>query len=189
MARVEERFANRFEAAGDGYVFRANLRAVGYPFSAEERDHAVSEFKRRYVWLTWGFSAATISIFMTVVWLFFSQSDHVPDAAIYLVLGVCAGLYLIPFYWLWNAPVRLCRDRVQGVEGRTTGEARRVAFERLTWTQLGTTVLLVGLMLWRVSARANLLVGWNRLWLLLGAATLVLVVVQAIRKLAAQIRK
>jgi hypothetical protein len=181
-APVKEIFANRFERKGDAYVFRANFGAAGYRVGADDRDRMLAEFGRRLDWLTWGASALIVLVGVGLTWVASGPSDDARGAIICSLLGVSLGSYLIPFCWLWNAPVRELRGRVQVSEGRTKAEAKRLAFERLTWRNLGVGVVVAAVLLWWASADGNLLVGWNRLWLVGAGALLLMIAVQAFRK-------
>lgn len=182
-ARVMQQFANRFERDGEAYVFRASLSAPGYAVDAATRDRLVSEFNRRYLWLVRVTVVLVVLIFTAVAWFLVARAGEVPDPVTWLILGGGLGLHLLPFYWLWNAPLRELRDWTPTVEGRSRLEARRLALRRLTWGRLGAAVLLIPFTLWRASARINVFVGWGRLWLVFCGAALGLVAVQAIRKL------
>lgn len=183
LDRLKLQFADRFEPMGDGYIFHANLRAAGYRVSASDRDRLVAQFNRRLTRLIWGFAAITILFFAAICWIFVQQSGEVPAIVPWIIAPAATCGYLAPFFWMWNAPQRELRQSMPVVQGRSKDEAKRIALTRLSWTQLGAGVVMTLALLWRVSTEWNLLIGWNRLWLVLAAAMLLIVAVQAIRKL------
>ena len=111
-----------------------------------------------------------------------SSGATFPEYLLYIPMAACFALFLALYSWLWNAPVRALKTRQVEASGRTKDEARRLALQRVTWGQLGIGALAAPLVLLRVGARQNLLVGWSRLWILAAVLLLILVGVQAVRK-------
>ena len=182
QSRVKQLFANRFEPDGEGFLFRANIRAAGIRVSASERDRLVAEFGRGILIATWTTAAFTILLMVGFVLVTTANFAKLPEFAAYLLVAVCILPFLAAFFWLWNAPVRALSARAPATAGRSKTEARRLAFQRMTWGQLGLAAVMVPVLLLRVGSRHSLLVGWNRAWLLVAGLFLVFVGVQAVRK-------
>lgn len=175
-------FANRFEPDGDGFIFRANLKAPGFRVSKAERDAFVAEFKRRSRMGQWGAAILIVPLIVAAIFALPSLFHVSADYAAVPVLGVTLPSFMIWSRWLWSAPARALQERTPDVEARSKEEALRLGFKRITWTQLGGAAALIPLMLLRVGYRHNLLVGWSRIWLVLAGALLLLLAVQAYRK-------
>jgi len=188
-SRVKQGFAKRFEPDGDGYLFRASIRAPGIRVSAAERDSFVAEFGRSVAVATWVTAALTVLLFVGLALFTATNGASLPDYATFMAIAVCLIPLMAAFLWLWNAPVRALRTRLPSAEGRSRDDARRFALQRMTWGQRGLAALTVPFVLLRVGYRHSLLVGWNRLWLLAAAILLVLLGVQAVRKWRASARR
>jgi len=189
LDRLKQQFADRFERDGDAYVFRPNLRAPGYRVSNIDRDRLITEFNRRIVWSTWGIAALIIVVIAAICWMFFERSEDVPSGALWLIGIAAVGAYLAPFYWIWNAPQREICQATPVLAGRPKDEAKRIALARLSWKQLGAMVVMTAALLWRTSATTNLLVGWSRLWLVFASAIVLIIAIQAVRKLRSEREK
>lgn len=182
LSQMKESFANRFEPDGDGYLFRSNLKAPGIRVTAAERDRFVQAYGRRVTILIWVGASATVLVAAAVIWAYVSTSAEMPDWVMWLVLGPCLAATTLLIVWFWSAPNRALRNRMPQAPGRTKDQANAVAFGRMTWPKLGASAISIPVMLLLVSRSSNLLVGWNRLWLMLATALAVLLAVQAFRK-------
>jgi hypothetical protein len=179
--RLRQLFANRFEPDGDGYLFRTTIGAPGFKVSAEERDRWVAAFSRRFQVAIW--ATAGLSVLILLAAFLIAPSDvRLSGFWAYGVVALCLAPLLFLNRWLWNAPVRALRGRAPDAEGRSEAEAGRLAFQRMTWAQLGLAAAAPLLLLLRVGSRNNLLVGWNRLWLVAAVVFLAFVAFQAFRK-------
>jgi len=187
-ALIRDQFANRFEPHGDGYVFRANLRAAGIPVSAADRDRFVAEFNRRLSIWAYGGTAGFVVLLTVALFAFFllNPEGEIPEFVSFLLVAAFLPVFLVPFFWLWNAPARNLRNRLPVDQGRSKAEATQLAFAQLTWGRLGGALAMLAFGLWALSRSHNLLVGWNRLWLAGAAALLALIAVQAVRKWQAE---
>jgi TonB family protein len=182
LAQVWDIFAARFVPDGDGaYVFRARLTAPGYRFDAEARNRMVSDFGRRMVWLTWG--SAALVMLACIAWVAAADGREATPVVILLIVVLSGALFLLFYGLIWNAPLRELEGKVSIDQGHTREYARDVHLKQLTWPRLGLGAAMIPLMLLYVGRDANLLVGWNRLWLLAAAALACLLAVQAVRKL------
>jgi hypothetical protein len=181
-SRGSELFANRFEPDGDGFLFRANIRAPGIRVSAAERDRFVTEFTWRIRVATWGLSILSVLLLVGALLWADSRSGWLAKYSPYIVVAATLVPFLAFYMWQWNAPVRALSTRMPVANERSKDEGRRLAFRRITWGQLGLAAVMVPVLLLRFGARSNLLSGWNRLWLVAAGVFLVLVGIQAIRK-------
>jgi hypothetical protein len=182
QSRVKQLFTNRFEPDGEGFLFRANIRAAGIPVSASERDRFVAEFGRGILIATWTTAGFIVLLIVGFVLVATANVGNLPEFAAYLLVAVCMLPFLAAFHWLWNAPVRALSARAPATAERSKTEARRLAFQRMTWSQLGLAAVMVPVILLRVGSRHSLLVGWNRARLLIAGLFLIFVGVQAVRK-------
>ncbi len=180
--RLYQQFADRFEADGDGYIFRNNLQAAGMRTTTAERDQFVVEYKRSLRWLTWGSAALILPPLLGVLVAASMMGINLPSWIGFLVSAPVLAAFVISSRWIWNAPVRALRGRLPVTQERSKEDARRLAFRRMTLGQLGSAVLLEAIVFWRLAATHNLLAGWNWLWLAAAVAFLVLIAVQAVRK-------
>ncbi|QUD86183.1 hypothetical protein [Phenylobacterium montanum] len=182
QTRTKDLFANRFEPDGDGYLFRANLKAPGVRVTSGERDRFVHEFGRRVTILTWVSAGVTVALVLAAAFYSTGENRSVAEWIIAPIVALCIGGFMGPFYWLWYAPVRALGGRLPATPGRSATEARRVALERLTWKQLGLSALVVPALLFRLTRGHDLLTGWNRLWMAFCGLLLLFIAVQAARK-------
>ncbi len=175
-------FSDRFEAAGDGYIFRSNLTAPGYAVSAAERDQFVTDFARQFRWVTWGLAALVIVVLLLGAAFFIASDRDVPTV---YTGGVVLGSVLLVFVvtrWIWNAPVRVLLGRAPVAPGRDKTEARREGLRRLTWQNLALVVGVAVLILFRGYQEDPSFSGWHGLWLVGSGGLLLLAAVQAFRK-------
>lgn len=183
MNEIQARlFSDRFEPAGDGYIFRSKLTAPGYAVSAAERDQFVADHARRSRRATWGLAA-----FMTVALLlgaaFFIASGR--DVPTVYIGGVMLGSWLLIFVvirWIWNAPVRCLHGRAPVAAGLDKTEARREGLRRLPWRNLGLAVGVAVFVLFQGYQQDPTFSGWHGLWLVASGGLLLLAAVQAFRK-------
>jgi hypothetical protein len=179
--RLRQLFANRFETDGDGYLFRTTIGAPGFKVSAQERDRWLATFSRRIQIAIWATGGLTALIFVAA-FLIAPNEVHVSDWWVYGMVALCLAPLLFINRWLWNAPVRALHGRTPDAQGRSKAEAGRLAFQRITWAQLGLAAAAPFFLLLRVGSRNNLLLGWNRLWLVAAVLFLAFVAFQAFRK-------
>lgn len=174
------RFAERFEAKGDRYVFRANLRAPGVLVTAAERDHLVADYVRRIVWLRW---SGVLGVAVVAVPLFLLLGDKASAPwAIAAMFAPMLAVVVLLHAWLWRAPERALQGRSPSERPRSPSEARRLARSRITWRQLGTAALMVPVMLLNAARHDDLMHGWARAWLAVAAILAVLIAAAALRK-------
>jgi hypothetical protein len=180
---VNKEFFHRFEPDGDDYLFRRKLTAPGYRVAAAERDRMVAQFNRRFTWLSLMGPILLLLVLAAATRVFGRYGAGWQKLAILATFAIWLGLYGVLFYRIWSAPVRAVRGQAPVDQGRSKMHAQRLALIRLTWGQLAGAAIAVPVMLLTVGAKVNLLVGWNRLWLVLAAALAAGIAVQAVQKL------
>lgn len=175
-------FANRFEPVDNGFLFRADLKSPAVRVTIDERDRFVGDFARDSRLMTWLFTGGLVIITVVYVALAVGAGIDLPSWALALTIIASVLGLMAAFVWQWNAPARALVGRAPAAPGRSTLEARRIALRNLTWRQLGVGALAGPIVLVRMGARHNLLLGWNRVWLVLAGLLMLLVAIQAVRK-------
>ena len=180
--RVRQIFADQFEPDGSDFLYRKSMKGGPVRVSRSERDAFISTFNRRLRYSTWSILPATLLLIGLLVVL--APDSDTPSAKVATYLGI--GLILVPFlagyYWAWNAPARELERRPLAGEAYSREEVRKRALGKITYGQLALVPLMAVAMLWKVSAKNDVLHGWGRLWLLAAVALILLAAVQASRK-------
>jgi hypothetical protein len=180
--RAREIFTNRFEADGDGFLYRSSPTAAPIRVTAAERDRFLSDLDRRLRWLYWGMMAATVVGIGGYAGLAIGLNLTVSSVPLYAVIGMIFVAYMAVWYWIWTAPRRELEGRATLGRGRTKDEARRAALARLTWGHIGGLAALMLVLMLRIVLRNDVLHGWNRLWLVLFGAAFVAIAFAVWRK-------
>ncbi len=102
--RLIELFSNRFEPDGDGYVFRANLRAEGIPVSKAERDKFVADYSRRIKISMWASMGLMTALLIGGVVFVVSHDVDVPQYALYVAFTPFILVSVGAMLWLAKAP-------------------------------------------------------------------------------------
>jgi len=180
--RVRDAFAEQFQPAGDGYIYRRSQKGEAIRVTAEERLKFVGEFDgniRRARWILYLGLAAGMG--GSVLFTLLSHSDVAEGV---IIAGVVIAL--VPYFvfnrWAWNAPVRELAGRTPVARELSPDEVREMKFRRITYSQLAIAAAAAVAFPFFVGQPAHLLTGWNRLWLAVGAALLAFVALQAFRK-------
>ena len=183
MNEIQARlFSDRFEPAGDGYIFRSKLTAPGYAVSAAERDQFVADHARRSRWATWGLAGLMTVALLLGATVFIASGRDVPTL---YIGGVVLGSVLLAFVvtrWIWSAPARCLHGRAPVAPGLGKIEARREGLRRLSWQNLGLAVGVAAFVLFRGYREDPTFSGWHGLWLVASGGLLLLAAVQAFRK-------
>jgi len=179
---VRQLFADQFQADAEGYLYRKNLKAAAIDVSAAERDAFVAQFNRRLTMLYGAFVAAVLVFLAGVVtWAVRTNPVRI-EPPLYVGLGVLVTLFMLGWARAAGAPARALAGRAPAAPELSGDEVRRLAFQRLTWAQLGTSAVIFAFTLFGLSRRFNLLAGWNRLWLVLAGAAFAAVAYRAFQK-------
>ena len=81
---------------------------------------------------------------------------------------VAAG-FLVLWYWAWGVPARALADRQPLGAAFSRTEARRVALKQMKWGQFVWSGLIAVIGGAWLASKGDVLAGWNRLWLIVGA--------------------
>jgi hypothetical protein len=182
LDRVYELFADQFEQEGDGFVYRKSLKGAAKRISTAERDDFILSFRRSYRRMFWAWMAAIFcGIFAYIGWTVYDDRE-MSELALYLGIAAFFAMFLFSHYYVWGAPARALERRAAIGRERTRQEVRRLMLEKMTWGQLGVAAGLTSILMLKVSAKGNLTVGWNRLWLVFAGLMVVMIGIQAFRK-------
>jgi hypothetical protein len=180
--RVREMFAKQFEADGDDFLYRKNSKGAAFRVTATERDAFIATYNRSLSWMNWGLLGGTTALAAAVIaWAIIMRQDAI-EPPLYVGLGLLVTLFMLGWYRLWNAPARALAARSVVAPERSRDEFRRIAMQRLTWSRLAGSTAFFALGLLYLSSKYNLLVGWNRLWLVLAGVIFPLVAYRAFQK-------
>ncbi len=180
--RVCQKFAAQFEPDGNGFVYRKYAKDAPIPVNASERDKYIEDFNRSTKFRLWAVAGATILFILALSFYQVKTSAGPSGLPIYCGLAVILGAYLISHYWAWNRPARELRDRGAIGEARSRVEMKQRSLARLTYGEIAAAAVTPLLLLLQVDLKRDLFSGWNLFWLVLVAAILCLVAVQAYRK-------
>lgn len=184
-ARARELFAQRFEADGDGYIFRRNLRAAPVRISAAERDEAVNAFGWSYWWLFGGLLIAIVLLVVSLV-LLNPTDEPVGDGPLYAGLAIIIALFVLVWMRVWSAPARRFSHKAVAGPERSRAEARKMGLAQISWSNLALVPVMAVIVIYKGFNRTDPNVGWGRLWLVTGGGLVLLAAIQAIRKWRAE---
>jgi hypothetical protein len=181
-ARIRRLFADQFEPDGDGFIYRRSQKGEAIRVTSAEHQGFIDQFNRQVRYANWSiyigvFLALGAAVLVSVL----SRSDSA-DPVIYFCIALGTVPYFILYYRAWAAPARELEGRMPIAGALSTEEVRRLTFGRISYGKLAA-VAAGGIVLpFFGSNRHDVFSGWNRLWLVLGAALVLLAAVQAFRK-------
>jgi hypothetical protein len=184
--RMVQGFGNRFEADGDGFLYRSSPKAAPIRVSAAERDAFIAQLKRQLPWLHWGLIGAIMLLVFGCTFLDLKFKMHTTGLAIYVGGSLIMALAIGATMYLWAAPQRALADRQPVGTPRSADEARRLAFKRMPWSNFLVGGAFLGVALFRVGATPHAFEGWGALWLVAIGAGFLLLAIQALRKWRAE---
>jgi tetratricopeptide (TPR) repeat protein len=179
---TRQMFADQFDQSGTDYIYRKSQKGEAIRISAAERARFVEEFDRnlrRASWIIYVGLAVGLGIVLLVS---MRGGPDITKPGMLAAIGLVMIPYTAYFRWVWGAPARELIGRMPVAGPRSEDEVRRLRFHQLKYGKLGAAAFgglvipLVG------SSHGDVFSGWNRLWLALGAATILLAAVQAFRK-------
>lgn len=183
---MRESFAAQFESAGEGkYLYRRNQKGPAIPLTPEERDRFIRQYVRRIWFIMGGMVGILLAFWGVVIWWTLSADGSFSDVAMYVGTAVIAVAAIVPMYRIRGAPARELNGRTPLAGERSAEQMREIMFHKLTYGQLAGAAAFgpfVPLMMAFGRHPVDVLHGWGRLWLALGAALTVLAAVQALRK-------
>ncbi|MBT0667689.1 hypothetical protein HT136_04840 [Novosphingobium profundi] len=184
--RASQLFADQFEAAGSGFVYRHSLKGPPRPVGEEERDAFCARYDRRMRRLPWAAAGITLLVVLPLA-LFGPGFEHRFANLFSGAVGVLlfAGILVVQ-RWEWNHPRRVLCERASVGPALSREELSRRRLAQVSYRQLVLAPVLVGVLMWRISERLHLPPQWNAFWLALCTALLTLIAIQAFRKWRAE---
>jgi Na+/melibiose symporter-like transporter len=180
--RVRQLFADQFLASANGIVYRKGQKGAPVRVSERERDEFVATFNKRIRYAAWSLFPATVGLILFLVWLTPDAESASAQMAMWVGIAAILAPFIVIFYWAWNAPSRELERRTPEGAALTKEEARALAFSKITYGQLALAALTGMVLIWKMSTKTDVIHGWGVVWLVFGAALIVLAGVQAIRK-------
>jgi hypothetical protein len=182
LDRVRQLFTDQFEPDGAGFFYRKSMKGAPIRVSADERDGFVEAFNRRLRYAVWSVLLATVALIVLLALLLPDVDRPGNQAAAYAGFALVMIVFFAIYYWAWNAPARELERRAASGPARTRAEMRGLMLARMSYGYLGLiAAAAVGAML-KLSRDTDILHGWGRLWLLLGAIAVATAGIQAFRK-------
>ena len=183
LQRARDGFAAQFTVEDGRLVFRKSRRGPAVALSETERDNLIRQFTRRMSWLVYGGGLASVFVVLLGLAALIMADIDPPPIAITLAACLPSVLLVLAVFWAWNEPSRRLAGRAVTGQALSKDEARRRGLDRLKWAQLLTALGGVAIIAVRIKWNRNLLSGDNLFYVALAGALLVLVAVQAVRKL------
>ncbi|MGY4398391.1 drug/metabolite transporter (DMT)-like permease [Sphingomonas sp. UYAg733] len=180
--RVREIFSDQFEPDGADFVYRKSMKGAPIRVSAAERDTFLADFRRRLRYATWGIFPATLLLIGLLVVLVPDVDSPSSNLFIYGGIGVIIAVFMVGYYWAWNAPARELERRPTLGEARSRVEVRRVMLAKMTYGQLLIGIGAMAALLFKVSDKTDLFHGWGRLWLVFAVLIVLGILFQMFRK-------
>lgn len=182
MDRVKRYFADQFEPADEGYVYRRSLKGAPILVSEGEYQDFVRIYARQMRILPWVIAVAIMATIIAGLLLF---PDMMAGHS-----GLVSGILSVPclvatfgvHHWFWNRPMRMLAGRKAVGIARSRDEVRRLRMARISYRQLAVAPVFVGFVLWRAFERFHQSPGVGRLLVVLGVAASLFALVQAFRK-------
>lgn len=180
--RVRQLFADQFEIDGEAFLYRKNMKGAPVRVSASERDEFIAAFNHRLRYRLWGIIPGTILLIAVLVIFTPDVRSVTSQIVMYIGLGILLAIFMCAYWWAWTAPFRELERRPTLGAPRSRAETRKVMLARMTYGQLGAGLLAIAALLFEADAKNDLLVGWNRLWLVVAALGVIGIAFQAHRK-------
>ncbi len=176
-----ESFSSRFEADGDSFLFRSNLKSAPIRVTAAERSEEIDRYRRSMRRAMVASVIVTIVSILLLAWIDITYDDSDLSWMTWLLLVPLIGGFAFVTVHISKAPDRRFANRIPAAPKFGLDEVRRRTFEHISWTALliaplGALALLIpqrGEKIWSIGYDIKLgIVG----------VLLTFVVVQAIRK-------
>ena len=169
--RADKLFADQFETTDDGaFLYRRSLKGAPIKVSLLERNEFVEQFIKMRQRAGWVLMFGLFALAISAVFIFNDADSRDAHTYMFVGAGAIVTAFLVFWRWAWSAPARLLADRQPEGPALEKIAARRAGLKRMAWEQFafaGLAVLIGGVWL---STKVDLLAGWNRLWLVGGAA-------------------
>jgi len=181
--RMRESFEAQFEPAGDNrYLYRRNQKGEPIPVTGEERDRFSRNYLRQIWFILGGMTVALLGFGGLILWWTVWINSELPDVSLYIGLGVITATAIALMYWVRGGPARALEGRTPVGRERTKDEMRAILFKKLSYGQLAAVVAVGAILPFTLRSRPDVFRGWGRLWLVYGAAIILIAAVQAFRK-------
>ena len=170
-------FAEQFTPHGSGFLYRRDHTGAGYAISVAERDAFVAAYARAWRVCFWAITSGVVVLIGVTVVLFDEPSMVVTVSG--------TGALIALFTWLhlrsWRRPERELARRMPSLPALDRQAARREKLSRIGWGNLALVPIFAAMLAMR-GWRDGGVHGWDALWIVAGAALIVLCAVQAVRK-------
>jgi hypothetical protein len=183
VEHLDRLFLAQFEETRDGLVYRRYQKGAPIPLTASERDQLIAQYRRRFRYLTWGFSAF-VAMWLVGFTVFAFKAQLSPSFPLILPqMAVLLAGFLLVQRWMWDGPTRYLRGRAPIGAERSREEMKRIALAKLTWTQIAGVAASVIFPLIQIDRTRPLLAGENLFWLGFAAFLVGAAAITALRKL------
>jgi peptidoglycan/LPS O-acetylase OafA/YrhL len=181
-AQSRQLFEDQFEPDVEGYLYRRSQKGPPIRVTADERQRFIDEYIVRLKRGTWVLTGALILGIAIWIWWSVENDVELQDWAIYAgIAGFVA--FLIPYFmWVWGAPARELARRTPVGNARSTAEVRRRFLVRTSYGQLAAAAFGGAVLPFTLLGEHDVLRGWERIWLIIGGALVLLCAMQAFRK-------
>ncbi|MGN7161789.1 hypothetical protein [Sphingomonas sp. SAFR-052] len=182
LDRVQQSFADQFSDAGHDFIYRKSQKGPPIRVTRQERDLFVAQFGKTIRYTMWAVIPATFGLILLLAWL--TPSADSPSADYGVWIGVAAILLPLVTIMLvaWTAPSRHLRDRTPEGSPLSRGEARELAFSKISYLQLAGGVVVGILFASEFVTASEPLEGHQLIKAVFGTLLLPLAVVQTVRK-------
>ncbi len=180
--RIQQAFADQFSDSGQDFIYRKYQKGVPVRVSKSERDRFVAAFNKRIRCATWSIVPATVGLILLLFWLVPDSDSAAGQIAIWAGMAAVILPFMTIFYWSWAAPSHELERRLPEGPVLTKEEARVLALSKITYRQLALAALMGIGLIWTKSTKVDIFHGPGLIWLIFGAALVVVVGVQALRK-------
>jgi hypothetical protein len=180
---MRQAFADQFEQDGSGFIYRRSQKGAAIRVSADERSRFIDEYNRNLGRATWIMYPSIAVVLVGLVVVPVLGGFNVPQQPL-IVGGIVVALvpFVAYYKWAWGAPAREIAGRTPVAGERSPDEVHRLQFQRVTYGQLAIAAFAGLILPFIESSHGNVLSGWNRIWLVVGGALVLLAAVQACRK-------
>jgi Ca2+/Na+ antiporter len=140
-------FEQRFEAEGDGYLFRTGRKGLPIRVSSSERNDFVVEFRYSYRMISCLMFSCLLVAVAVMAAVYFPRDQDIPERVMQVTVWLLIGGYLALYLWLWYAPNRALSSRSASGPPLTRAERKGRAIDLLSWMQLLALVPVGALLL------------------------------------------
>lgn len=177
--QAQQDFADQFTADGSDFIYRKNQTGAAIRVSQAERDAFVATFDRRMRYFGWSILPSALAVTMVCFSaIFFWRSLITAYAGFAAYLVTAWAIHK----WLWNAPARELQHRAPVKPPLTREEANELTYSKMTFGGIMGGGLIAVLIVVKLSLKMDVLHGWGRLQLLVGAVIVAVTAFAAFQK-------